>query len=119
MKSLWELTWAHPNFGRLESDETTDVLIIGGGNYFLKLYQRRSYIIALEQAANVDGMYIDEAEDGLSFPLHIPPPTGYQRLGSHGQSADTHNKALHPSGLCAEMEFPGTPLGLSLSRFPL
>ena len=31
MKSLWEQTWAHPNFGRLESDETTDVLIIGGG----------------------------------------------------------------------------------------
>ena len=31
MKSLWEQTWAHPNFGRLEGDETTDVLIIGGG----------------------------------------------------------------------------------------
>lgn len=31
MKSLWEQTWAHPNFGRLESDEITDVLIIGGG----------------------------------------------------------------------------------------
>mgnify|MGYP000771782696 CR=1 FL=1 len=30
MESLWEQTWAHPNFGRLESDETTDVLIIGG-----------------------------------------------------------------------------------------
>lgn len=37
------------------------------GSYFIKLYQRRSYVIALEHAANVDGMYIDEAEDGLSF----------------------------------------------------
>lgn len=36
------------------------------GSYFIKLYQRRSYVIALEHAANVDGMYIDEAEDGMS-----------------------------------------------------
>ena len=37
------------------------------GSYFIKLYQHRSYVIALEHAANVDGMYIDEAENGLSF----------------------------------------------------
>ena len=29
MKSLWEQTWARPNFGRLEGDEMTDILIIG------------------------------------------------------------------------------------------
>ncbi|MBQ3573305.1 MAG: FAD-dependent oxidoreductase [Clostridia bacterium] len=37
------------------------------GLYFLKLYQHRSYVIALKGAADVDGMYVDEAEDGLSF----------------------------------------------------
>lgn len=37
------------------------------GAYFLKLYQQRSYVIAVENAQNVDGMYIDEAEGGLSF----------------------------------------------------
>lgn len=37
------------------------------GSYFLKLYQHRSYVLALEDAADVDGMYVDEAEDGLSF----------------------------------------------------
>ncbi len=37
------------------------------GSYFLKLYQRRSYVLALEQAADVGGMYVDEARDGLSF----------------------------------------------------
>ncbi|MBE7048014.1 MAG: FAD-dependent oxidoreductase [Ruminococcaceae bacterium] len=37
------------------------------GSYFLKLYQHRSYVIALEKAQNVNGMYIDEAEGGLSF----------------------------------------------------
>lgn len=37
------------------------------GGYFLKLYQHRSYVIALENAANVDGMYVDEAMNGMSF----------------------------------------------------
>lgn len=37
------------------------------GAYFLKLYQQRSYVIALENAADVGGMYIDAAQGGLSF----------------------------------------------------
>ncbi|WP_295744159.1 FAD-dependent oxidoreductase [uncultured Oscillibacter sp.] len=37
------------------------------GSYFLKMYQRRSYVLALENAADVAGMYVDEAEDGLSL----------------------------------------------------
>lgn len=37
------------------------------GSYFMKLYQDRSYVIALENAPNVNGMYIDEEEHGLSF----------------------------------------------------
>ena len=37
------------------------------GGYFLKMYQHRSYVLALENAPDVGGMYLDEAEDGLSF----------------------------------------------------
>lgn len=37
------------------------------GSYFLKLYQHRSYVLALENAQNVDGMYVDECKTGLSF----------------------------------------------------
>lgn len=37
------------------------------GMYFLKLYQDRSYVIALRNAAQVDGMYLDGAKGGLSF----------------------------------------------------
>ncbi len=37
------------------------------GSYFLKLYQHRSYVIALENAQNVGGMYLDESGYGLSF----------------------------------------------------
>ena len=37
------------------------------GGYFLKLYQDRSYVIALENAPNVDSMIVDEAHKGKSF----------------------------------------------------
>lgn len=37
------------------------------GAYFLKMYQHRSYVLALENAPAVDGMYVDEAKTGLSF----------------------------------------------------
>ncbi len=37
------------------------------GSYFLKLYQHRSYVIALHGAQDVKGMYVDEAQEGLSF----------------------------------------------------
>lgn len=37
------------------------------GMYFLKMYQHRSYVIALENAAQINGMYVDEARGGMSF----------------------------------------------------
>ena len=37
------------------------------GKYFLKLYQHRSYVLALRGAANLNGMYVDEDNKGLSF----------------------------------------------------
>ena len=40
------------------------------GSYFLKLYQHRSYVLALENAGSVSGMYVDESDTGLSFRRH-------------------------------------------------
>ena len=37
------------------------------GLYFVKLYQNRSYVAAIEGAPLLDGMYRDEKEDGYSF----------------------------------------------------
>ena len=37
------------------------------GSYFLKLYQHRSYVLALKGAQHLDGMYVDEDKKGLSF----------------------------------------------------
>ncbi len=37
------------------------------GAFFMKMHQSRSYVVALENAQNVDGMYLDEADGGFSF----------------------------------------------------
>ena len=37
------------------------------GLYPLKLYQHRSYVIALKGAQNLNGMYVDECDTGMSF----------------------------------------------------
>lgn len=59
------------DFGEIRADKiivTTHFPFINKhGSYFLKLYQHRSYVIALENAQNVDGMYVDENKKGFSF----------------------------------------------------
>ncbi len=40
------------------------------GLYFMKLYQHRSYVIALEGAPDVQGMYLEDVENGMSFRNH-------------------------------------------------
>ncbi|MBQ8831836.1 MAG: FAD-dependent oxidoreductase [Oscillospiraceae bacterium] len=37
------------------------------GGYFLKLYQHRSYVLALKDVPRISGMYVDEAKTGVSF----------------------------------------------------
>lgn len=37
------------------------------GLYFMKMYQNRSYVIALENAPLVEDMYVDEDKKGMSF----------------------------------------------------
>ncbi len=37
------------------------------GSYFLKLYQHRSYVLALQHAGAVNGMFVDEDKKGMSF----------------------------------------------------
>ena len=58
------------------------------GGYFLKLYQHRSYVLALEGAQELDGMYVDEADDGLSFRNYGPLLLlggGAHRTGKRGR----------------------------------
>lgn len=37
------------------------------GGYFVKMYQHRSYVIAIDRDCDIDGMYVDEAKTGMSF----------------------------------------------------
>ena len=37
------------------------------GGYFLKMYQHRSYVLAVDGGPDIDGMYVDEGDDGFSF----------------------------------------------------
>ena len=37
------------------------------GGYFIKLYQHRSYVLALKGGPDVDGMYVDADKKGFSF----------------------------------------------------
>lgn len=64
-------TTAVTDHGKIHADKvivTTHFPIINKhGSYFLKLYQHRSYVIALKNAQNVNGMYVDESKTGLSF----------------------------------------------------
>lgn len=57
------------------------------GGYFLKLYQQRSYVLALKGAPDPGGMYIDEATPGLSFRSyqdHLLLGGGSHRTGKPG-----------------------------------
>ncbi|MEZ3487804.1 MAG: FAD-dependent oxidoreductase [Lachnospiraceae bacterium] len=57
------------------------------GLYPLKMYQDRSYVIALENGPQMDGMYIDEAAGGMSFrnyKNHLLIGGGSHRTGRKG-----------------------------------
>lgn len=64
-------TTAVTDYGKITADKiivaTHFPFINKHGSYFLKMYQHRSYVIALENAINVNGMYVDEAQKGMSF----------------------------------------------------
>lgn len=59
------------NRGRIECEKiivaTHFPIVNKHGGYFLKMYQHRSYVLALNAAEIPDGMYVDESDTGLSF----------------------------------------------------
>ena len=57
------------------------------GGYFLKMYQDRSYVLALKGALDVDGMYLDASGQGLSlrnYGQFLLVGGGAHRTGKHG-----------------------------------
>ena len=57
------------------------------GSYFLKLYQHRSYLLALENAGTLDSMYVSDDKKGMSFSSFggtLLLGGGGHRTGKHG-----------------------------------
>lgn len=73
------------------------------GSYFLKLYQHRSYVIALENAQDVYGMYMDSEKTGMSFRNYkdlLLVGGGSHRTGKKGgnwQELRKFSGAVYPS----------------------
>ncbi len=72
------------------------------GGYFLKLYQSRSYVMALSGAPQLDGMYLDEAEAGLSFRNH----GGLLILGGGGGHTGKKSPAWETLSAFAHRAYP-------------
>lgn len=74
------------------------------GSYFLKLYQHRSYCIALENVQPFSGMYVDESDTGLSF-------RGYGDLlilGGGGHRTGKQGRAWQELEEFAHRHYPGS-----------
>lgn len=73
------------------------------GSYFLKLYQHRSYVLALEHTKPINGMYVDAAKTGLSFRNYdnfLLLGGGSHRTGKHPKN---HYSTIRPCNGFAEL----------------
>lgn len=76
------------------------------GFYFLKMYQQRSYVMALRNAQRLMNMYIDEKDGGLSFRGYkglLLLGGGGHRTGEIGggyRFLEGNAKALYPESNC-------------------
>lgn len=77
------------------------------GGYALKLYQYRSYVLALRGVEPLHGMYVDEADAGLSFRQYsdwLLLGGGGHRTGKHGgcwQELETFARKYYPRATVA------------------
>jgi len=72
------------------------------GGYFLKLYQQRSYVLALRGAKAVGGMYLGAEEDGLSF----RDWDGLLLLGGGGHRTGKKGGGWRPLAAFARQAYP-------------
>ena len=122
----WDGRAVLTNRGRITADKvivaTHFPLFNKHGAYFLKLYQHRSYVLALRGAPDVRGMYLDVRETGLSFRSSgefLLLGGGSHRTGKSGGGYDAlqaEAKAYYPG---AEIAYRGaTQDCMSLDGLP-
>ncbi len=76
------------------------------GSYFLKMYQHRSYVLALDGAPLLDGMYVDESKKGLSFRTH----DNLLLLGGGGHRTGKKGGNWHELEEFAKKYYPGVKI---------
>lgn len=73
------------------------------GGYFVKMYQNRSYVLAIENGNQLDGMYLDENKEGFSFRNY----KNYLLLGGGGHKTGTKSGGYTGVKKFADSEYPG------------
>lgn len=76
------------------------------GLYYMKMYQHRSYVLALENAAQVDAMFVDEADDGFSFRNY----GDYLLLGGAGVKTGKTKCCFSELESFAKIKYPGSKI---------
>ena len=79
-------------------------LINKHGSYFLKLYQQRSYVLALDHCPNVKGMYLGSDKECLSFRNH----NGLLLLGGGGHRTGKKGSGWRKLEEFAQTYYPGS-----------
>lgn len=74
------------------------------GLYFVKQYQDRSYVLALAEAADVNGMYLDGSGKGLSFRNQ----DGLLLLGGGSHRTGKQSRGWEPLSAFADAHYPGS-----------
>ena len=77
------------------------------GYYFMRMHQERSYVLALENAQDVNGMYIDNDKNGYSFRNYknllllggVPQRTGENEAGGAYDKLRKVAKELYPNSI--------------------
>lgn len=76
------------------------------GSYFLKLYQHRTYMIALENAQDIGGMYLDENKSGLTWRNYGK----YLIIGGSSHRTGKPSKGFAPLESLARAKYPEAKL---------
>ena len=112
--SIWNNLLQMPHFPRLDQDLRTDVLIIGGGMTGILCGHRLQqveddYLHGSIHDPQRSGVREGESLCGCVFALAYRTQTAAvsQWIKSSSESADAHQTALSPHGMCPEMESAG------------
>ncbi len=76
------------------------------GNYFMKLYQERSYVSAFKNAQTLKGMYLDESKNGFSFRSY----NDTLLIGAGNHRTGKSSRAWQPISEFAKLHYPKATL---------